>query len=138
MQENPRELENQNRLFPSLFFSHLFWMVAAFGLNFEVYFFWRRFFWLPIPTATMLSWLASLFFAYLYRETTFVPTSFPKGFLLYIGSHLWYGMLDLLLMLLFIDYLHVTQYSSKLLTMLIVFSIWYLIFFWKRKTAQSS
>jgi hypothetical protein len=47
-------------------------------------------------------------------------------------------MLDLVLMILFIDHLQYTQYSSKLLTLLIVFSLWYLLFLWKRKTAQPS
>jgi hypothetical protein len=136
--EKPRELENQNRLFNSLFFSHLFWVVAAFGLNFEIYFFWRRFFWLPIPIATFFSWIGSIFFAYLYRQTTVGPASFGKSFLLYLGAHLWYGILDLLLMIVFIGHLQYTQYSSKLLTLLIVFSLWSLLFLWKRKTAQPS
>jgi putative flippase GtrA len=138
LKEDQMENQDQNKIFSSILGSKLFWVIAAYGLNFEVYFFWRRFFWLPIPTSTILAWITSVFFAFLYNQNTlsFSSSSFSffRNLFHYFGSHLLYGILDLSLMILFIVHFRYTQFSSKLLTLLIVFFLGFVVTLYRRKS----
>lgn len=122
--------------------SYLFWGVATTAVNVLVYYLVRTYGAASVTVATGIAWFLSVLFAFVSNRTfVFHAQKGPifKQLVLFYGSRLFSGIVDVLLMALFVSALHFPELLCKLGVNAIVIVLNYvlsLLFVFRSKEAE--
>ena len=125
-------------------FSFIVWGLATTALNVGFFLLFRRM-GVPLTPAVMLAWFLSVTFSYfankkmVFRDPTTGFAAILKSMLLFYGSRAFSGLMDVVLMNLFVKVLGWDELVSKLINEVLVstfnFLFCFLVVFRKRKPA---
>lgn len=123
--------------------SFAFWGILTTALNVGLYYLFRAVN-SSVQTATVLAWFLCVLFAYITNKRYVFKSrgqGIVKELLLFYGSRLFSGILDVLIMSLFVTVLHFNEIISKIADEIIIsafnFMFSFLVIF-KSKAAQKS
>lgn len=119
--------------------SFVFWGCLTTGLNIGLYYLFR-FVGIPVQVATIFAWFFCVLFAYFTNKHYVFAgegSNFVREILLFYSSRAFSGILDVLVMSLFVDIFHFNEIISKIADEILVsafnFAFSFLIIFKNKK-----